>query len=381
MRSRSVRLAAGTLALALPLAAAAGCGAEKKRTIKAELASAQTNLESSRAASFTLRVADAKGNLKAAATKDGDLADALADALVGASVTYTVDPVGSTTLKQAGGAGIGDATAMLKKTNLAFVIRDDKTVLGEIRIVAGVLYLTVDLGEIGRLAKENGTTDFDAQLDSFVADGPPEAAALVRDLRAGKWISLDAGKYVDQLTQLGEGFLGASASPAPFDSKALGADLFAAVKPYVKVTDANDSAKDRVLDVTVQARPAIKAALKVLTASKDVPLAGDLFGSITPADVDKFVANGLAKGQITLKDGHLTKVSVDLESIRRLATDPGTTNLAGVSAVLEVDDSADEVTAPTDLSSVKVDDLLQQLFDGFSNAGAATGTASYGLEG
>ncbi|MEO6203780.1 MAG: hypothetical protein ABIO67_00115 [Mycobacteriales bacterium] len=372
MRTGSLRLAAGTLALALPLAAAAGCGAEKKRTVKAEFASAQTNLESSKGASFTIRVHDAQGNLKKTAIKEGSLASTLADALVGASVTYTIDPAGDKTLKQMSGAGTSLSAESLKAGNLAFVIRDDKTVLGEIRVVAGVLYLHLDLAEIGRLAKAGGVDDFDAQLDSFGTDGPPEFAALIKDLRAGKWLSLDAGKYVDQLTKLGEGFLGATATPAPFDAKGLGGDLFAAVKPYVQVTDANDSSKDRVLDVTVQVRPALKAALDVLKANKDLPFASLLDGA-SAADIDKNITDGTAKGRITLSDGHLTSFSVDLESIRTLAPKPGTTSLAGVSVVVDVDDSADEVKAPTDVSSVKVDDLIQQLLDGFSNSGGSTG--------
>ncbi len=372
MRPRSLRLAAGTLALALPLAAATGCGAEKKRTITAEFASAQTNLENSVGASFTLRVTDAQGNLKKAAVNDGSLADTLADALVGASVTYTVDPAGDKTLGQLSGTGTTLSAKTLNDSNVAVVIRDDKTVLAEIRVVAGVLYLHLDLGEVRRLVEAGGGKDFDSQLDSFGTDGPPEASQLITDLRAGKWISLDAGKYVDQLSQLGEGLLGASGTPAPVDTKGLGADLFAAVKPYVKVTDANDSSKDRVLDVTVQARPALKAALAALKANKDLPFAPLLEGA-TPADIDKNVKDGTAKGRITLADGHLTSFSVDLESIRSLAPEPGATSLAGVSVLVEVDDSADEVKAPKDVSSVKLDDLIQQFLDGFSNRGGAVG--------
>lgn len=372
MRSRPLRLAAGTLALALPLAAAAGCGVAKKRTVKAEFASAQTNLESSRSASFTLRVTDAQGRLKKLAVEDGALADTVADALVGSSVTVTVDPAGDRTLAQLSAAGTSPTASSLKTGNVSFLVRDDKTEIGEVRVVAGVLYLHVDLEEVGRLVKAGGGGDIDSQLDSLGTDGPPEIPALIKDLRAGKWISLDAGKYVEQLTQLGQQLLGASPSPAPFDAKGLGSDLLAAVKPYVTVTDANDSSADRVLDVAVQARPAVKAALAVLQANKQLPFASLLAG-VMPTDIDQNLADRTARGQVTLADGHLRSFSLDLESLRTLAPKPGTTNLSGVALKVEVDDRADEVTAPTDVSSVKLDALLQQLLDGLSSSGGSVG--------
>ena len=69
--TRSLRLLAGTLVLALPLAAAAGCGAEKKKTVKQEFAAAQSYLGDSKAASFTLRFDDAQGNFAKVINKDG----------------------------------------------------------------------------------------------------------------------------------------------------------------------------------------------------------------------------------------------------------------------------------------------------------------------
>jgi hypothetical protein len=373
----ATRLAAGTLLLALPLAGAAGCGAEKRRTIKAEFASAQTNFENSKAASITLRFDDSKGTASKLATKDGNTSKALVDALLHGSVTYVVDPASDATLKSLstkGGTSSKSLSDQLKKVNLAFVVRDSSAVLGEIRLVAGVLYAHVDLTEIGKLAKAGGVKDFDSKLDDAITSAGPQFATGIADVRAGKWIKLPIASYVDKLQDLAKSFTpgrsgGTTKPPAPTNAELtdLGNKVFAAVKPYVKVTDANDSSKDRVLDVNVKVRPALKAVLAVLQGSKGLPFAGFL-KSVTPAEIDKKITDGSAHGTITLKSGHLTQVTLDVESIRTLDATAGKDSLEGSSVVLDFNDHADEVKVPTDVSAFDVGALIDQFLQGFGQS-------------
>jgi hypothetical protein len=378
-RSSVTRLVAGTLVLALPLVAAAGCGAQKKRTIKAEFASARTNLENSSAASFTLRLHDGKHNVRTLMTKDGTTSAALADAVLGGSVTYVIDPAGSTTLKDVSYTPGADLGAQLKDVNLAFVIRDDKAALGEIRVVGGALYAHVDLVEIGRLAKAGGVEDFDAQLDDFVTSADPALKKGLQDVRAGKWIKLPLSDYLDQIKKLADSFsdgTGSTSGAKAFDFPALGQRLYDGVKPYVKVTDANDSSTDRVLDVRVRARPALKAALKVLAATRDLPFP-NVFKDVDPAEVDANVKDGTANGTITLRSGHLSQVTVDVESIRTLAADGGTDSVAGTEVVFDVDDHADALTVPQNVSDLDLTKLIDEFLKGFSESfGTAVGTAT-----
>lgn len=377
--SRSRRLAAGALVLVLPLAAVAGCGAEKKRTIKAELASAQTNLESSKATSLTVRLDDTKGAIAKLAAKDGK--SAVTDAFLKGSVTFTIDPAGSATMKQLSEdktATTADVKAQLKKVNFSVLVRDDKADLGELRLVEGTLFVHVNLAEVGRLAEESGVKDFDAQLDESAQSMDPRLAAALKDVRAGKWIALPIADYLDQLKGLAETF-GGMAIPTPkpgatFDSQALGKDLFAAVKPYIKVTDANDSSSDRVLDVKVQVRPALKAALAVLKAAKDLPFAAAL-GAFDAAEIDKNVTDGTANGTLTLKSGHLTQATLDLESIRLLSTDPGTDSAAGGMLVMDLDDSAQELKAPDNVSSFDLGALVKEFLANFDPSGDGSSMA------
>ena len=371
----SVRLFAGSLALALPLTAAAGCGVQKQRTIKAEFAAAAQHLQDSKASSFTLRLDDGKKSLEKLIVKDGSTDPALAQAFTGGSITVTV--AGSTLNK--GAISGGDAAQQLKNVSMSIVVRDNKAELGELRLVKGVLFAHVGLTEIGRLATIGGAENFDQTLDDGVQGGPAELTTLLADVRAGKWVKLDLTTYVDKLTELAKGFTGATPEPKPstppFDAKALGNDLVAALKPYVKVTDANDSSSDRVLDVNVKARPALKAALKVLQGAKDLPFPNP-FVDVMPSDIDTAIKDGTAHGQIRLKDSHLTGFSLDVESLRQLATDPGTDSLAGLTVNLDIDDSADELVAPDDVSSVDIAKLIDSFFKDLQSGSVESSTTS-----
>jgi hypothetical protein len=380
--TRTSRLVAGTLVLALPLAAAAACGAEKKKTVRQEWSSAQSSLLDSKAASFTLKLSDAQGNLAKQLTKDGDVPPAIATALLKGSVTVVTDPAGDATLgsaQKAAGSGACFDTANLSKSNSAFVVRDDKADLLELRAVAGDLYAHVNLQEIGALAKAGGVDDFDAQLDEFAADADPRLAKAVTDVRAGKWLKLPLSQYLDQLKDLA-GSVVPQATSGPCDFSAVGPKLVSAVKPYVKVTDANDSSKDRVLDVTVQVKPAVTALIGVLKADKSLPFAG-LLGDMPTSEITDEIKDGVAKGTITLHDSHLTGFSVDLESLRQLSPDPGVDSWAGVQVAVAVDDSADALTAPTELSSVDLGAMIDEFLGSFMDQMSQGSSMSSGFSG
>ncbi len=370
---KTTRLAAGSLALVLPLAAVTACGVEKKRTVKAEFASAQSNFETSKAASFTVRLDDAKDSVRTLATKDDDVPEALVDALLGGSITYVIDPVGAKTLKDvsvAPGTSVGDLKKQIEDVNFAFIVRDDKAALGEIRLVEGTLYAQVNVKEISRLAEAGGVEDVDGQLDEFIASADAEFRAGLEDARDGKWIKLPLAKYLDQFQELAQSFAGGltgeqGSTAKPFDAAGLGLDLFEGVRPHIKVTDANDSSSNRVLDVKVDARPALKAALKILSAADDLPFP-NVFADIDPTEVDDNIKEGTADGTITMKDGHLSQVTIDVESIRKLAVDPGEDSLAGTEVIFDFDDSADEVQVPDNVSDFDLGAVIDQLLEGLS---------------
>ena len=374
MSRAATRIAAGTLVVVLPLAAVAGCGVQRKRTIKAEFAAASTSLQDRRAASFTMRLDDTSGAVRRAATKDGSVLQALVAPLLGSSLTYVVDPAGERTLRQlrsATSASKADLTQSLKDVNVAVTARDADGSVAELRIVQGVLYVKVDLAEITKLAKAGGAADVDSKIGRLEQSVPPALKQAVVDVRAGKWLKIDLASYVNDVASLAAAVrpgLTKKGSPDLTQLQDLGRRLYAAVRPSVKVVDAGGSSSDRVLQVTVRARPAVKAALDVLKASKALPFGPTLLG-VSAADIDRELADGAVKGSASLRDGHLRQVALDLESLRTLDPKAGPDSLAGSRLVVDVNDHAQEVVVPTDVSSFDPGVFLQDLLKGLGSAG------------
>ena len=283
--------------------------------------------------------------------------------LLGASVTVTVDAAGKDKLGDLQVDEQADAAELeqeLEDVSLGIAVKDAQQTLAELRLVGGTLYARVGVAEIERL------TDAEGSYDDAVADAPENAQPALADLGDGKWLTLPLEDYVDDLKDA------AAAVPTPtasVDPEGLQDDLLTALKPHVSLTDANDDSDNRVLNLDVDARPAVKALLAVLQDHEELPFAGFLT-EVTPADVDKGLAAGKAHATLTLSDGHLRQVALDVDSVRRLDPEAGTTDLSGSAVVLDLDDSADEVQAPTeDVSDVDVqqvvEDLFHDLFAGF----------------
>jgi hypothetical protein len=116
--------------------------------------------------------------------------------------------------------------------------------------------------------------------------------------------------------------------------------------------------------------------LGVLKAEMGLPF-GQVFGQLDPAEVDKAVKDGEARGTITLHESHLTSFEVDLESLRQLSDDPGEDSFAGVRVHVDVDDSADGVDAPKDVSTVDLGALLDQFLGAFTQGASSSSSMGY----
>ena len=364
------RLTAGLCLFALPLGAAVGCGqaaAAKKQDVGSALQKASANLRASGSTSVTIRLDDASGALKKASTAGADaLKPAQADLLTGGTISITIDPAAGKTLQDLQNADPKLPTAeQLKLANVAFSVQADGGDVAQLRIVAGDLYVNVGVQKISDIAKLAGSsTDVGAQLDDLAASAPEQLRPLVTDVKAGKWIKLPLAEYADQLKALGN-----RAAPSPsaaVDTQKLGVDLLAAVQPFVSVSDASGNGTERVLDVKVQAKQALKAVLATVKAMQ--PAVADL-GPVQSAAVDK-IADGTLNGQVFLDDDHLKKITLDLQSAVRLAP-PGATpapDLTGSLLTIDVNDAAGEVTVPKDVSPVDVGALVKQLLGTFGGA-------------
>ncbi len=337
------------------------CGQQKKASIKAELQAAQTNLGRSSAVSVTLHLTDPGGRLRAAMTGgSGSVPPAVADAILAGDLQLTVAAADGRTLDQLSGLRSRPVGEQLKAANLAFVVHAGHGSLFELRIVGGSLYARVDDALLSRLAGH-------PVLGGLFAGAPAALQGLVADVKAGKWLTVPLGTYADQLSKLAPALAGRGSVP-PSLPPGLGSSLMSAVRPYISVTDAGNDSHRRVLDVRVQLKPALAAALRTVKSGGTVfPGLGALDGAITSG-----LRSGTVKGTITLRDSHLSQVTLDLASLRDVApVHASFPPLAGSALTLDVNDAAAAPQAPTDLSSFDLGKLLSSLLGGLGKIGQA----------
>lgn len=369
LRTPGRRTAAVVLSVLVPLGAVSACGAQKRATIEQEFQSAGDAFSASRSLSFALSLRDDDGNLSKAATKGKDgLPQAIAGDVLGARIAVVLDPAGDRTfadLQKLSGTPVKE---QVKAFNAAIAVEVAGGPLVELRLVDGTAYGRVDFGKVDDLAVKAGKGKPSAALD----DAPAELAPAARDLRAGRWLALPLDAVVEQFA----GLVPTPSATPSIDPEVLGGNLLAAVRPFVTVTDAGGDRGERVLDVRVRVREAVKALLPVLAKQPGI---GDLLPDGTSGKVDKAVGTGEATGKVVLKAGRLTKVELDLESVVALDTNNTVDPLTGGFLVLDVDDSADEVRKPSDVSDVDVAGLFKSFFGvalgsfGASGSGAVPG--------
>lgn len=346
------RAPAAALVLALGAAGCGSVGQAQRRTVEAELQSASTALLDSGAVSVRLGLTDPSGTARAALTGE-DVPGALADVLLGGSITLTIDPTGTRTLRDLQAMPAGTPSAeVLDAVAVALTVEADGGPVAQLRLVDGDLYGTVDLDRVGSIADAAEAPDVADLVDELSENAPPELAPLVEDVEDGQWVRLPLTPYTDQIDAFTEQMSGAG------DDRLAG-DLLAAVRPFVQVTDAGGDAGERVLDVQVQARKALEALLTSVGQ-----LAGP--GDPLPEDALEGLGDGTASGRVVLQDGHLESFVLDLGSVARLDTGPDVPDLSGSTLTVTVDDSAAEVVAPTPVSDERLGDLVDGLLEDLS---------------
>lgn len=348
---RRARLAVAAL-VAVPALAAAGCGAQTvaaKESVQASLQKASASLRDSQGLSLTFHLTDPQGKMEAAAPTDADRKELVT--LLGSTISVTVEPV-SGTLGQTGARDL-PPSQQLQQVDLALAVTTPDGALAQARLVHGDLYLSADLDQLSSMAGPDA--DVQGGIDRLSQESPDELAPLLQDVRAGKWAKVSLVPFADAVDKR------ATASPSG------PVDLLGALKPYTTVTDASSTGGTRVLDVKVKAKLALEAVLQVLR--KVSPALGTV-PDLDASALDR-LSDGTLNGQVTLKDDHLRKVTLDLQSAVKLAPagDDPAPDLTGATLTVDVDDAAPPVEVPANVSSVDLSSLLE-------DAIAAAGTQS-----
>ena len=363
-RPGRTRLGLTAAALALPLALA-GCGGDDtgeggggdgEAKEPADLGAAYDRLLDAQTATFTLSLDDGDGNLKRLATEDetDPLNDETADTVIGGKVVVTIDPAGDATLREATQVDPAASPAdQLTAVNYSVSVEADGGPVAQLRLVDGALFAAVDFDRIDGIAEGAGEEPLGPQLDGFAAQSP-ELAAAVEDLRAGQFLTLDLAPLLSTF----EGLAGPTPTGAPVDGAQLAEDLLAAVQPHSTVTGGEEG----TFDVTVKAKPALQAASQVFA---ELPIPG-VTDAIDPAQFEA-LDDGDLRGTVSLQGESLSQVTLDLDSVNDVnAPDEEDVELAGSDLVLGIDDEADEVTAPGEVSDVDLNALVMSFFGAFA---------------
>jgi len=353
---RGVRLTA--VGVATALAVAGGVVACGRVNLKQEADAAAASLASAKVVSFTLHLDDPKNSLASGHTSADD-AKTLA-MLRDSAISITVDPAGDTSFGDAmkpPTSTVQDPAAALKHSGAIDVTytHAGKSVVA-FRMDGGVLYLHIDPAQIQAI------TGQPLPLDQLTGpDAPPGFAPVAEGLKSGKWLSLDLSSLYERIVKLG----GSTGFGGLGDTQALGGNLgeirskiLAAVSANTTTTSSAGPDGAVLIAVKVNARAAVQGVLDAL-AGLPGPAAAELASA--RAQLAQ-VPDGTLDGTVTIKDGHYTRVAVDLHSLAVLSKDADAMKgTVGTELVVDVNDRATPITAPNGDQVVQLDTLADAM--------------------
>lgn len=334
------RLAA---ALSVPLVLTA-CGSVSSAAagLEQDAAAANAALAKAEGIGVVVRVDDPDGDLEQALQEgpDGLSAD-LAEVLVGSRVDVRLAAKAGRTLgdQPDPGTPLGET---LRWTDSALTLSTSDADLLSWRTVDGVLYVSSDLAEVERVAAAGGSP---LSLQDEVAGAPAPLPELHDALRDGQAVSVPIADLVESLGELTGQDAEAYSEGLPDD---LLRELRAAIEPHARLRDLGSDDGVRTVRVEVDVKRLLQAVAS--TAGTDVADAADLDG----------LSDETVSGTITIEDGHYRRLELPLSELVDLVEDPAveTPDLGDSALVVELDDSVEQVEAPTRVAELDLLELL-----------------------
>ena len=347
--------------------AVAGCGAAG--SLRADNAHAKSSFKTAKSLSVTLGFSDPDGKLAKAIRSGDNTTPTQAAAVIGGTVSFTMSANGGRTLF-AKGDPTRPLSQQVKQGNFDLTVNGLGGKLVEIRLVDGILYAASDIAAVKKAA-DLGGPGAGGQVDEFFNSVPPQLKQGSDDLRAGKWLKVPIATSVKQLQKLAQAGGGGAPDPAKARGYAkLGKDLQAAITPNIGLTDLGATGDTRNVSIGIKVKQSLKAVLGVLDS--DAATLGLPPGLIPKGDALKDVSDKTLSATLTITRGHYTKLSVPFAGLAALDAHPSSAvpPLGKSAIVLQLDDSAEPVSAPTNVSSFDIGSLLDQFIQRFSGVGA-----------
>ena len=354
--------------------AVAGCGATG--SLRADNAHAMSSFKAATSLSVTLGLSDPDGKLaKAVQSGDGSTTAAQAAVLIGGTISFTVSANGGRELF-AKGAADQPLDQQVKQSNFDLTVNGLGGKLVEIRLVDGILYAASDIAAVKKAA-DLGGPGAGARVDEFLNSVPPQLKQGADDLRAGKWLKVPIATYVEQVHKPAKAAGGGAPDPAKTRGYAkLGKDLQAAITPNIGLTILGATGDTRNVSIDIKVKQALTAVLGVLDT--DAATFGLPPGLLPKGDALKDVSDKTLSATLTITRGHYTKIAVPFAGLAALDAhlSSAVPPLGKSAIVLQLDDSAGPVSAPTNVSSFDIASLLDQFIQRFSGVGATASLTS-----
>ena len=350
-------------ALALPIVLTA-CGTLSSAAsgLQEDAAAADAALAGAKGVGVVLRFDDPDGDLQRALQEGPDgVSPDLAEVLVGSRVEVRLAATEGRTLADAPDPGLPLAE-QLRWADSAFTVSTSQADLLSWRTVDGSLYVSSDLDEVERVAAAAGSP---LSVQDALAGAPAPVVEVHDALRAGQALAVPLADLLEPLGALAG--QGDDAFPDALPEGLLD-DLRAAVQPHVRLTDLGSD--DGVRRVTVEVD--VQRLLEALTGTlgSRVPEADDL-------DVDG-LSDATVTGTLTIDDGHYRRLELPLAELAALVEDPAADvpDLGDSALVVELDDTVEQVEAPSRVADVDLLELLgSAVGPGTSTGGSATDEA------
>lgn len=341
------RLGVGVAAITM-VSGLAACGGDKTASGDDVMTAASDNLEAAKVVSASFHLVD-PNNAVADSCDDPEMAK---KALSAATLTVTIDPAGDSTLGKVSTDVPTSGTQMLAQVGameLAYTVAGEQVAL--FRLVDGVIYLKADLAAVSELTGED--------LETMTGTVPGDFDEAVDALKSGKWVKVDLNTILQRYPQLDTMLTSGYGLDASVSVQEMQQQLMSALIENSEKTVSSDGDTDTV-ELKVNGKD-FALAIEDILATAEAAGIGD------PSTEIQELGDGTVNMSVTVTDDHFTKATVDLASAQAVMEPDSDTDLTGAQLIVDINDSAEGLTAPSEGDVVDMTDMVVQLVEAFGS--------------
>lgn len=217
----------------------------------------------------------------------------------------------------------------------------------ELRVLDQTLYARI---EVRDLVEEFGGNV--ADIDTTVQQATAQGFDFAQPLADGEWVGIEG------LDELAEQFGGGAPSPDSAEAQAIVDELAQILDQNADVTSEGTDDVGAHLVVTVPLRETVQESLDALQGLSGVPA-----GAIPP-DATQDVPDADIPIDVWVSDGRIVQLEFDIVAISEEVGEPQPEGVDNLALRLALDEFTEGVEAPSDFTSINLQEILQTFFGG-----------------